>query len=216
MRKLLLFFVLAALSSCVESIQYDAEKRLVFQTQVKDSNGNPLPNSHIEVMVSNEFTSGAALISQGKTDQNGKITLIFPSPESENTINLKIYNDDASYLPKEIRNISQSDFENYRFILQNAHLVKADETAALQLSYSQTSPNSRITRVGINGIYHMDYEFYNPSPDDFFIFPDGILIKKNQAFQLTYTVLDTLTQAQTEHSVDLSIGTDPISYTINY
>ena len=195
--------------SC-EGIQYDGEKRLVFQTTVVNSNGQPLTNTHIEIRVDN------SLISQGTTDQNGKITLIFPAPVSDLPINLKIYNDDVSYLEKEILNIRKADFENYKFIFQNAHLLKSDETASLQLTYNQNSFNSNIiSRVTVNGFYHVAQEFYNFSDENYFL-PEELLIKKNQSFQLKYTVLNLQTHGQTDYVVALAIGNDPISYTINY
>ena len=195
--------------SC-EGIQYDGEKRLVFQTTVVNSNGQPLTNTHIEIRVDN------SLISQGTTDQNGKITLIFPAPVSDLPINLKIYNEDVSYMEKEILNIRKADFENYKFIFQNAHLLKSNETAPLQLNYNQTSIGSNIiSRVTINGFYHAALEFYNFSDENYFR-PEELLIKKNQSFQLKYTVLNLQTHAETDYVVDLAIGTDPISFTINY
>lgn len=212
MRKLFTLIVLFTLISC-EGIQYDGETRLVFQTVVLNSSGQPLPNSHVEISVGNAYSTG--LISKGLTDKDGKITLLFPAPKNDLGINLRIYNDDDSYLQKEILNIRKADFENYKFIYQNDYLLKYDETAPLQLIYNQTSSNKVITKVSINGTYHMDQEFYNYSSDDYF--PVGeILLKKNQAFQLKYTVLNLQSQAQTAYSVDLNIGNEPISYTINF
>lgn len=209
MRKLLLFFVLTLLGSCT-GIQYDGEKRLVLQTTVTKGNGEPLPNSHVQVIIDN-----SSIISEGTTDANGTIVLIFPSPSNDLPINLTIYNDDASYLQKEILNIRKSDFENYKFVFQNAHLLKSDETAALHLSYFQSSFNTYVSRVNVNGYYYMPFELYNSSTDNYYL-PEEILIRKNQAFQLKYMVMNTQTHIETEHSVDLTIGTAPLDYTINY
>lgn len=214
MRKLLLFFVLATFYSCID-IQYDGAKRLVFQTVVKDGNGNTLPNTNVEITVSDGFAQD--LISKGKTNQNGEITLLFPAPKySETNINLSIYNDDASYLWRDIFNIWQKDFVDYKFVLPNANLLKFDETAPLQLSYNQTGFNTQVTKVRINGIYHMEYEVYNQSQDEFYPLPYEALLKKNQSFQLKYTVLNTQTGVETEHVVDLTIGTEALNYTVNY
>jgi hypothetical protein len=208
MKKILLFFVLALIISC-ERIEYDGETRLVFQTVVLDSNGQPLRNSHVEVSVE------SSLISEGTTDLNGQITLIFPAPLSDDLgINLKIYNDDPSYLTKEILNINKTDFENYKFIYQNDHLLKFDETAPLLLTYNQ-SGNTTISKITVNGVYHVDWEFYNFSSENYFV-PNEILIKKNQSFQLKYTVLNLLSHIETDYVVDLTIGNDPLNYTINY
>ncbi|WP_293893207.1 hypothetical protein [Flavobacterium sp.] len=212
-KKLLLLFFISSVISC-EGIQYDGETRLVFQTVVLNSNGEPLTNSHVEISVGNAYSS--ALISKGKTNQNGSITLVFPAPKDDLGINLKVYNDDASYLQKEVLNIHKSDFENYKFIYQNDYLLKADETAPLVLTYNHSSPYTAL-KVSVNGIYYMDQELYNFNYDtDFNILPYEILIKKNQSFQLKYTVLNMQTNVETEYIVDLTIGTNPLNYSINY
>lgn len=210
MKKLGLLFLIAILASCT-GIQYDGEKRLVFQTTVSKGDGTPLSNSHVQVLIDN-----SSIISEGTTDANGTILLIFPAPSDDLPINLAIYNDDTAYLQKEIRNIREADFENYKFVLQNAHLLKLDETASLHLSYSQSGTNTIVSNVTINGLYYMPMEFYNSSTDNFYPAPEEILIRKNQNFQLKYTVMNTQTQVETDHLVDLTIGTEPINYTINY
>lgn len=209
MRKLLLLFVLILLVSCT-GIQYDGEKRMVFQTTITKGNGDPLPNSHVQVTVDN-----SSLISEGKTNANGQITLIFPAPNDDLPFSLTIYNDDEGYLQKEILNIRKTDFENYKFVFPNAHLLKSGETAALHLSYFQTSFNTYVSRVNVNGYYYMPFELYNSSTENYYL-PEEILIRKNQAFQLKYMVMNTQTHVETEHIVDLTIGTAPLDYTINY
>lgn len=209
MKKIFLFLVIATIISC-EGIQYDGEKRLVFQTVVLNSSSQPLPNSHVEIAVN------SSLISQGKTDQNGRITLIFPAPSSDLSINLKVYSDEASYMQKEILNLRKADFENYKFIYQNNYLLKLEETAPLQLTYNHTSANTRLNKLSINGIYTVTQGFYSYTPPGNFFLPDEILIKKNQSFQLKYVILNTQTNVETEHVIELTIGNDPLSYNINY
>ena len=214
-KKMLFLLIVLSIISC-EGIQYDGEKRLVFQTVVLNANGQPLPKSHIEITVGDSYST--SIISKGETDQNGRITLVFPAPEQNLGINFKVYNDDTSYFEKGVVSILKSDFENYKFVYQNCYLLKLEETASLQLGYNQTSANTIVTKVGINGIYTMTEEFYNFNPDvsENYFPPLEILIKKNQAFQLKYTVYNTQTEAQTNHVVDLTIGETPLNYTINY
>ena len=214
MKKIYLSFFILTFISCAE-IQYDGSKRLVFQTVVKNYNGQPLPNCQVEITTSTEYDSD--LISKGKTNENGEVTLIFPFPDPENVnINLNIYNEEASYLPKQLLNIKKKDFVNYKFVLQNANLLKRDETAPLRILYNQSSPNNVIKRVTINGIYYIYQEIYNNTDDYYYELPVEILLKKNQAFQLKYTVLNTQTNSVTNYTVDLTIGNEQTSYTINY
>ncbi len=215
--KRLLFFVLFLSLNACDKIYYDAETRLVFQTKVLNSDNTPIANAHVQISVSDNYPSGGSLISQGKTDANGNITLIFPAPKNANGINLKIYSDDTSYLQKEVSNINPSDFVNYKFVLNNAYLLKENETAALNLNYSQTYPWSTLKKIRINGIYTAFPDYYNsPTSNSSFLLPVQILLKKNQAFQLKYTSLNTQTNAETDQTVNLQIDNDPIVYTINY
>jgi hypothetical protein len=212
MKKILLFCILISFFSCSD-IQYDGEKRLVFKTTIRSANDEPLPNSYVEVSVG-AFDSD--LISRGKTNQKGELTLIFPFPKSEASFSLKIYNDDVSFMPKEILNIKKTDFINYLFDFQNARLLKNEEVVPLNLIYNQTNFNNTIRKVSIVGIYHLNTEFYNFDPESFYELPNQILIKKNQSFQLRYTVFNSITNSESTSTVNLSIANDAIIYTINY
>lgn len=212
MKKILLFCVLLSFFSCSD-IQYDGEKRLVFKTTIRNADNEPLPNSYVEVSVGVHKDD---LISKGKTNQNGEITLIFPSPQSDTSINLKIYNEETGYMPKEIFNIKKTDFINYLFEFQNARLLKNEEVVPLNLSYNQTNLNNSVRKVSIVGIYHLNTEFYNFDPESFSELPNQILIKKNQSFQLRVTVYNSINNLETTSSVNLSIVNDAINYTINY
>ncbi|WP_396157259.1 hypothetical protein [Flavobacterium sp.] len=212
MKKIFLFCILISFFSCSD-IQYDGEKRLVFKTTIRNANNEPLPNSYVEVSVG---VNQDDLISKGNTNQNGEITLIFPSPQSNTRINLKIYNEETGYMPKEIFNIKKTDFINYLFEFQNARLLKNEEVVPLNLSYNQTNINNSVRKVSIVGIYHLNTEFYNFDPESFSELPNQILIKKNQSFQLRVTVYNSINNSETTSSVNLSIVNDAVNYTINY
>ncbi len=188
--------------------------RLVFQTQILNANNEPLPNSHVEITTRIDYASD--LISMGKTDANGKITLVFPSPESDFKIDLRIYNDDASYMAREMLNIDKTEFVDYKFIYQNVNLLKSEETASLNLTYNQTSSNIVLKKIGLNGIYHLSYEYFEFPVEEYYLLPSEFLVKKNQSFQLKYTLKNTQTNAETAYFVDLQIGNDALNYTLNY
>jgi hypothetical protein len=214
MKRALLLFVLVLLSSC-EQIHYDGERRLVFQTIVKNSTGEPLPNTHVEISISSTYD--VDLISIGKTNANGEITLLFPSPENDSvSINLRLYNDDLSYMEKEIWNIRKADFLNYKFVYPNTYLLKSDEVAPLNITYNQTDSNIVLQKVSIQGIYHLPLDYYHYPEGSYYLIPEQFLIKKNQSFQLKYTVKNYQTNIETEQTVDLQIDNDALNYTLNY
>ncbi|WP_284652210.1 Ig-like domain-containing protein [Flavobacterium terrisoli] len=220
MKQTLLLFILAMLTSC-EQIHYDGETRLVFQTVVKDANGQPLPNTHVEIRPTTGYASD--LISKGKTNENGEITLLFPAPDGDAIdINLKFYNDDNTYMERETLNLSRADFVNYKFVFPDTYLLKNDEVALLNVIYNQTNPAVILRKVTIQGIYSTPEEYYHvPQDDDYyydysFLMPSPFFIKKNQSFQLKYTTLNLQTNVHTQQFVDLQIGNDNIDYTLNY
>ena len=213
MRKLLLLLITTFLFSCSD-IQYDGEKRLVFQTQMLDVNNEPLSNSHVEITTRVEYASD--LISKGKTDQNGKITLIFPAPKNDFKIDLKIFNYDTSYMQREVLNIDETEFVNYKFIYQNTNLLKIDEVVPLNLTYNQANFNIILKKVSIIGIYHLDSEYFTFSENNYYENPSQFLLKKNQTFQLKYTLRNTQTNVETNYLVALQIGNDALNYTLNY
>lgn len=213
MKKVLLLFVLTTLISCNE-IRYDGERRLVFKTIILNAQGEPLPNSYVEISIVASFSSD--LISRGKTNNSGELTLIFPSPESDHDINLMIYNDDATYLKKEVVGIKKSDFVNYKLNYQTSYLLKSDEVAPLNLTYNQTSNANILKKVSIEGIYHLDTEYFNYPDTNYYLFPSQFLIKKNQQFQLKYKVKNLQSAIETDYAVDLQIGNEALNYTLNY
>lgn len=213
MKKLFFVLLLTTLASC-ESIQYDGETRLVFKTRVLNAGGAPLPNSHVDLMVSSGYDSD--IISTGKTDANGLLTLVFPAPETNYTMSLIVHHDEDSYMQREITNLYKTDFENYTLNFQDVYLLKGDETAPLNLTLNQVSTNTYLKRISISGIYHLDSEYYNDPLEDYYPIPTVFLVKKNQAFQLKYKVVNTMTGVETEHTVDLQIANDPLNYTLNY
>lgn len=201
--------------SCSDVV-YDGEKRLVFQTQVLDGNNQPLKNKNVMITIFNEFASDE--ISNGKTDKNGKITLIFPSPQSEFHIDFLIENDDNSYLNRTVKQINSSNFINYKFVYDKTYLLKNEEVAPLNLTYDNVNANLKIKKITINGIYHLNEDFFD-CPFEYFDqyqLPPIYLMKKNQTFQLKYTLVNTTSGQETLNTVDLTIGEESINYTLTY
>ncbi len=213
MKKILVLFALILLLSCDE-IHYDGAKRLVFKTIILDANGAPLRNSHVEIEIQATYSSD--IISIGETNANGEVELLFPLPKNDFQINLRVYNIDETYMEKEILNLRKEDFVNYKLEFPSIYLLKNVETAPLNITYNPTTPNTYIREVSIVGIYHLHTEFYNYTADNYYENPSQFLVKKNQTFQLKYTLLNSQTNVQAEHSVDFQIGTDALDYTLTY
>lgn len=213
MKKILLLFVLTTFISC-SKITYDGDIRLVFKTIILNSQGQPLANTDVEISI--VASSSSDLISRGKTNNSGELTLIFPSPENDVDISLLIYNDDATYLKKEVVGIKKSDFNNYKLDYQTTYLLKSDEVAPLNLTYNQTSATHVLIKVTIDGIYHLDTEYFNYPDDNYYLFSSQFLIKKNQQFQLKYKVKNLQSAIETDYAVDLQIGNEALNYTLNY
>ena len=94
MKKIIIFFALVFLSSC--EIPYDGENRLVVEAQIFDSSGNPISDQYVKI----QNTTGYDIISFGKTNSQGKITLIFPSKEDTKFAVQVGYDNDPIYTKK--------------------------------------------------------------------------------------------------------------------
>jgi len=212
MRKIAMLLVLSVLYSC--GIEYDGETRLVVEADVVDTDGNPLANKAVSVIVSDGEYSDE--ISIGKTDPNGKAVLIFPSPKNDSTkVHVKLLAD-ALHQEKEYLNISLSDFENYQLSLPQAMLFRQDQITTLNIELEQINVSNHLNSYEIDGTTP-EYQVNYATPQDQ-TYNNAHLFHylKNQTVTLLYSVRNVDTMIITEHSVEIVIAELPVTYTIIY
>jgi hypothetical protein len=104
MKKIALF-LLFAFYSC--GISYDGETRLISEINLTDSDGQAISGKPVSVRVSSNGVSDG--ISDGFTNANGKLILIFPAPnDADATINIDIFSDGNPYQGKHFLDVVTS------------------------------------------------------------------------------------------------------------
>jgi 5-hydroxyisourate hydrolase-like protein (transthyretin family) len=211
MKKLLSLLNLLSLCAC--AIDYDGETRLVFETRVTDSQGNPKANLPVSVQINDGELSD--IISNGNTNANGKIVLIFPAPSNiDADISFNIGN--VSPYMMSLYNFKRADFVDYKIGIDNYVLYNEDEITDLNVELQQTNPNTQITEIHIEGDVGNEWFYRNQFGETSLQYQTRFTVLRNSNVQLTYTVADnTGANAQT-FTVPLTIGDSAVFYTINY
>lgn len=220
MNKLLIFLGFVFLTSC--SIEYDGNTRLQLKTKIVKSDGTPLTKTRVTVNVYSSlstFNTSSDVISTGITDENGDIEILFPSPDSDNyRIEFVFTNEDTSYVQKRIDYVLRTDFVNYKLFLDPIMLYKSDELVNFQLSFNKVNSTSSLNNFNFNGITFNPIEYYNPFEDVYITddFAMNFVAKKNQIFQVEYSVNNTSTNTNSDYTIQIPISTTNVNYTINY
>lgn len=213
------YFLLIIFISCVScTIPYDAETRLVFETKLVDSNDNSLEGIDVEITVSNGsgFGSSSEILGFGKTNSNGELRLIFPSPEFDRGYDLSVnspYSDNENYVPFEINNIGIENFNDYKLTIPKIYRLTYDESVQVYLEFNSINNSNKITNVFIDGINSPYSSSFLDEEETFYIY--NFFAKKNQTIQINYTVKNISGQLQ-NISQELVINEENISQIINY
>jgi hypothetical protein len=217
MKKIILLIVLIILNSCV--VPYDAETRLLFETQLVDSNENVLSDIDIEINVSNGsgLGSGNETISYGKTNSNGEIKLIFPSPEFDKGYKIFIrskQNENLGFIPFEIDNLTLENFLDYKLSVPKIYRLTYDESVPVYLQFNPINGNRTFLDLKIEGIFCPTFSDYNDEEETFFT--NYIYAKKNQTIVINYKIENVSTGVIETISQEINIGTEAIETIINY
>ena len=216
MKKYFLLIIFISSVSC--TIPYDAETRLVFETKLVDSNDNSLEGIDVEITVSNGsgFGSSSEILSFGKTNSNGELRLIFPSPEFDRGYDLSVnspYSDNENYVPFYINNIGIENFNDYKLTIPKIYRLTYDESVQVYLEFNSINNSNKITNVFIDGINTPYSSSFLDEEETFYIY--NFFAKKNQTIQINYTVKNISGQLQNV-SQELVINEENISQIINY
>lgn len=207
---LLLLFIFV---SC--TIPYDAETRLLLEVKIVDSNENNISDMDLEVNVTSGYN--IETISYGKTDENGELKLIFPSPEFDQGYNLYInskYDDDTNYVPLEIGHITNEDFTDYKLSIPKIYRLTYQESVQIFLDFNNTIDTRKIVNASVNGIYTPSNSYFPDSDETLYQY--NFFAKKNQTIQIMYKVKDFNTGIVQTLIREIIVNEDDIFQTINY
>jgi hypothetical protein len=208
-----MFLAFIALASC--QIEYDAETRLITETRIVDSDGNPISGKKISILIRDGNSSNT--ISHGITDNDGNTLLIFPAPENTDArIGIAIEGGNEMYQNKAFLNILRSDFEDYKFALQDVVLFKEEELTLLQVTSNQVSSSAELTSFIVIGLGTSSV-YWNPNVE-YYDYQQSYPVRKNQVVDVVYTLIDHASNppVSTTYTVPVTIGNDASNYIINY
>jgi outer membrane lipopolysaccharide assembly protein LptE/RlpB len=218
-RILLLLFTIVPLSSC--EIQYDGETRIVAEGQVVDRNNNPIPDQKIEITTNAEGTYGSTdLISFTTTNQDGRFSLVFPSPKGQDiSIETFINSDQRNKFQSKIIKGLKKNFINYKLNLNQIVLYEINDFTELELVLNKTSPNKQISSIKIDGI-QPDYLVDLNADKNENQFPGKQFnVLKNQTINLSYTLSDFSDPGKvvtTNHTSVITINSEKVVHSITY
>ncbi|MFD1605747.1 hypothetical protein ACFSJW_04025 [Flavobacterium artemisiae] len=229
-KTLLLLLTLFTIYSC--DIQYDGETRIVVQGQVVDKDNNPIADKRIEINThSSSDYVGSDLISFTNTDSEGKFTLIFPSPKSDEidivtTINgsyeidyQNIQTPTSGYQSKSIR-ATKRNFANYKLDFNKIVLYKSEEITELEVALNQTSNNKQITDIHIEGNSAENFIDLKKEDENKNQYLKTLFdVAKNQNLKLSYSIRDFSNPANvviSQHEAIVTINSEKVIHTITY
>ncbi|MFB9080917.1 hypothetical protein ACFFLS_22480 [Flavobacterium procerum] len=226
MKKLLLLFLTILLCYSCE-IQYDGKTRIVAQGQLIDRNNNPISDKRIEINTYSDGTySRSDLISYANTDSEGKFTLVFPAPKSDDidiivtlsSIYTGSYNGTSpEYQPKQIK-AQKRNFVNYKLDLNKIPLYKKDEITQLEVVLNKTTNTRQITKISVDGLLSDESIDLNQKDQNHYI-NTLFNVVKNQNIKLSYTVedySDPTKLVRTNHEAVVTINSEKVIHTITY
>lgn len=208
---LMCFFMMSSNNSCSD-IDYNGKTRLMVKGKVTDKNGNPLQRIDVETEVYGvEISVSSDVISVTKTDANGDFVMLFPEPESGTRFRVKLVDENEVFYHKTYNNIKRENFLDLEYNLREIHLFEPVDLVNLSIRF-QTNSSNRINQSKIIGSIAGDY---NVNPDENWFYEHNVLAVKNQVITVEYTVRDYNNQI-TNHTQNIEIGTENLTYTINY
>ena len=200
-------------------MQYDGSTRYIAKTIVVDKDGVPIKDILVDINSTRDNGNNADNIASSTTDEEGFSIIFFPSLKKNGTYSIIINPEGAVYQTKSISNIKLSDFENYVFELGPIVLYKNDDIVNFQIKLNPINDNHTIENIEIDAISANDFVYYNDVPNDNDYYPEQFFrILKNQNFNLSYTVKDYSTSPVTSvnHTVNMSIGVESLTYELEY
>lgn len=230
-KTLLLLLTLFTFYSC--DIQYDGETRIVVQGQVVDKDNNPISDKKVEINAhSGDTFNPSNFISSTNTDAEGKFTLIFPAPKSDEidivtTINGYYYvaykpnlsiDPTSGYVSKTISALKKN-FINYKLDLNKIVLYKREEITDLNIELNQTNSYNRVTQIYLEGPNAESYIDLNFDKEKDEWGQTHFSVVKNQNITLHYKVANYSNPTKvvyTEHQTTITINSEKVTHTITY
>jgi hypothetical protein len=221
MRRTILCLITALLlSGC--GIDYEGSTKYIFKGRITDRSGQPMPGIEVSTFVSNG--NDEDIISYDHTDSNGNYVMIFPKARKVKTslyINSTFNGNsgDTTYSGMVVFGIKQEEIDNYTIDFGTTMLYRISESVNLRINLVSTSNRSivKLRPVGLVQYSQLEYDpasFPDISQEDQYYDPYNrlnYLVAKNQDLVLKYLLEDN-----TVHEVRVPIGTEDVTFNLEY
>lgn len=233
MKKNFPFFLLFILCLSCEKT-YNPKERYTVDAQINNTNIEPLPEISMELYPGDApiyysenvtdlnkgflpiFGETYDLISFGKTNENGKLTLHFPAPNSGlASVSAFIFDEDEAYKPFKVF-IKEEDFEVNYLSLQALRLFAYEDLVKLNIT-TDLSEDYQLVRYSLVGnIAYNEIEYAEINQVKSFGLTQAFDVQKNQTLQLNYQLqmFSEGVSNTVNEQVMLSIGEEYFEYII--
>lgn len=209
MKKLLLlvsfFFI-----SC--GIPYDGETIVTINANLVDANNIPIENQKVTINSYGIFNSDTDF--SKKTNFNGIVNFKMFQPLYDFDI---ITDSELGFLPVKLIQLNKTNFSDYNLNIGTITLYKSDDLTELFITTNQTTSNKILQKIEVDA---QKYEsiinkstVIDTSQQEI---QTAFELKKNQNFTLKYTLKNLTSNTLEEFQENLTVGTNPLNYTLTY
>ncbi len=207
----MLILLMTSGGSCSD-IDYDGENRLMIKGKVVDKNGNPIQGINVETEVYGaEIDVRSDIISFTQTGSDGSFVMLFPEPEKGIRFSIKLVDDNEVFHYKTYKGIKKEDFQQLGYNLGEIQLFEPNDLVDLEILF-QDNVNKKVTDLKLTGSVAGEY-YVNP-PHENWYYSYNIKAVKNQTITVNYKV--RFNNQITNHTENIIIGEENLTYTLNY
>lgn len=198
--------------SC-STIDYNGENRLMVKGKVIDKNGNPIQGIDVETEVyGTEIDVRSDIISFVKTSSDGSFVMLFPEPEKGTRFSIELADDNGVFHYKTYTGIKKENFFDLGYNLGEIQLFEPNDLVDLNINFQNYS-NVKVTDLklvgGVAGTYYI-----NPPNEWYYSY--NVRAVKNQTITVEYKVRNYSNNQITNHTENIAVGEENLTYTLNY
>lgn len=242
LRLLLIALHFCLLFSSCANIEYESDDRIAFEGYVKRLDGSAVRGIPVYTYVSlndGAYNSDHDYISYTKTDANGHYLMIFPKPTNHTgisvLINDNVYFDtplriDTTLTSFAIDNILPHDLNPLHLNFGNSILYGENEITTLTINFIPQNTPQTTYMASYEAEFPQEHTSYsepdqenpvNPSPEGLYPYSfyqlDDTTYSRVTRVLANQTVVFKYLDANNEViTLSIPVGTEPVTYTINY
>lgn len=211
MKKILLLFTLFFISC---GIPYDGDTIVTVDLNLVDANNIPIENQNVTIY---SYDGSVGTNNAGytkRTDAYGFVNFKMFQPAHDFDV---LIDENLDFLPVRLIQFNKNNFDDYNLNIGTIRLFKLDDLTQLSITTNQTSGNKILQKIEVDAIKYEAIinlnSIIDASQQDI---QTAFELKKNQNFILKYTIKNLINNTTEEFQENLTIGINPITYTITY